>query len=96
MLERHLTNYVSNRNSSNASGLSISRNEIRKCLCDYVLTWRQLQLSIAIGRKCYNFGTFVNVPMFFVTFIRMSGRGRGGRRGRPRRQEMPIQDEVPA
>ena len=36
----------------------------------------------------------MNVLMFFVTFIWMSGRGRGGRRGRPRKQEMPISDKV--
>ena len=95
-MEKHLINAVSNRNSSNASGLSLSGNEIRKCLCDYVLTWNELQLSIALGREYYSFGTFMNVLMFFVTFIRMSGRGRGGRRGRPRRQEIPIPDEIPA
>ncbi|KAL7227573.1 hypothetical protein ACSBR1_022436 [Camellia fascicularis] len=38
LLEKHLINALSNRNSSNASGLSLSRNEIHKCLCDYVLT----------------------------------------------------------
>ena len=38
----------------------------------------------------------MNVLMFFITFIRMSGRGRGGRRGRPRRQEMPIPDDISA
>ena len=46
LLERHLINAVSNRNSSNASGLSLSGNEIRKCLCVYVLMWSELQLSM--------------------------------------------------
>ena len=46
LLERHLINAVSNRNSSNASGLSLSGNEIRKCLCVYVLTWSKLLLSM--------------------------------------------------
>ncbi|KAF5931790.1 hypothetical protein HYC85_027961 [Camellia sinensis] len=32
LLEKHLINAVSNRNSSNASGLSLSGNEIHKCL----------------------------------------------------------------
>lgn len=31
----------------------------------------------------------------FVTFIRMSGRRRSGRHGRPRRQDMPIPDDIP-
>ena len=44
--ERLLINAVSNRNSSNASGLSLSGNEIRKCLCVYVLMWSELQLSM--------------------------------------------------
>ena len=96
LLEKHLINVDSNQNSSNASGLSLSRDEICKCLCDYVLTWNELQLSIALGREYYSFGTFMNVLMFFVTFIRISGRGRGDRRCRPRRQEMPIPDEIPA
>ena len=78
-MEKHFINAISNRNSSNASGLSLSENEIRRCLCDYVLTWNELQLSKVLGRECYSFGTFVNVLMFFVTFIRMLGRGRGGR-----------------
>ena len=38
----------------------------------------------------------MNVLMFFVTFIRMSGRGRGARRGRPARQEVPLPGEIPA
>ena len=50
LLERHLSNAVSNRNSSNASGLSLSGNEIRKCLSVYVLTWNEIQLSIVLGR----------------------------------------------
>ena len=41
-LERHLINAVANRNSSNASGLSLSGNEIRKCLHVYVLMWSEL------------------------------------------------------
>ena len=45
-LERHLINAVSDRNSSNASGLSLSGNEIRKCLHVYVLMWSELQLSM--------------------------------------------------
>ena len=61
-----------------------------------MLTWSELQLSNVLGRECYSFGTFVNVLMFFVTFIRMSGRGHGGRRGRPRRQEVPIPEGIPA
>ena len=44
----------------------------------------------------FSFGTLMNVLMFFVTFIRMSGRGRGARRGRPARQEVPLPEEVPA
>ncbi|CAL5422004.1 unnamed protein product [Camellia sinensis] len=56
LLEKYLINVVSNRNSSNATELSLSGNEIRK----------------------------------------ISGRGRGGRRGRPRRQQMPIPNEIPA
>ena len=36
------------------------------------------------------------VLMSFDTFIRMSGRGRSGRRGRPRRQEVHIPDDIPA
>ena len=44
----------------------------------------------------FSFDTFMNMLMFFVSFIRMSGRGRGGRRGRPRRPEVPIPDEIPA
>ena len=31
--------------------------------------------------------------MVLVTFIRMSGRGRG-RQGRPGRQEMPLPDDI--
>ena len=50
LLERHLINAVSNRNSSNASGLSLSGNEIRKCVGVYVLTWNELQLSIVLRR----------------------------------------------
>ena len=46
LLEKHMINVVSNRNSSNASGLSLSGNEIRKCLCVYVLMWSELQLSM--------------------------------------------------
>ncbi|KAF5946789.1 hypothetical protein HYC85_017017, partial [Camellia sinensis] len=46
LLERHLINAISNRNSSNALGLSLSGNEIRKCLCVYVLMWSELQLSM--------------------------------------------------
>ena len=34
--------------------------------------------------------------MVMVTFIRMSGRGRGARRGRPARQEVPLADDIPA
>ena len=52
LLERHLITAASNRNYSNALGLSLSRNEIRRCLCDYVLTWNELLLSIALGREC--------------------------------------------
>ena len=44
----------------------------------------------------FSFGTFVNVLMFCVTFIRMSGRGRGARRGRPARQEVPLPGKIPA
>ena len=44
----------------------------------------------------FSFGTFVNVLTFCITFIRMSGRGRGARRGRPARQEVPLQGEIPA
>ncbi|KAF5940509.1 hypothetical protein HYC85_021676 [Camellia sinensis] len=51
LLEKHLINAVCNRNSSNATGLSLSENEIRKCLCDYVLTWSELLLSIALERE---------------------------------------------
>ena len=43
-----------------------------------------------------SFGTFMNVLMFCVTFIRMSGRGSGARRGRPARQELPLPGEIPA
>ncbi|KAF5951938.1 hypothetical protein HYC85_009882 [Camellia sinensis] len=46
LLEKHLINAVSNRNSSNASRLSLSGNEVRKCLCVYVLMWSELQLSM--------------------------------------------------
>ena len=46
LLEKHLIYAVSNRNSSIDSGLSLSGNEIRKCLCVYVLTWSELQLSM--------------------------------------------------
>ena len=49
LLERHLINAASNRNYSNALGLLSSRNEIRRCLCDYVLTWNELSLSNALG-----------------------------------------------
>ena len=51
LLERHLINAASNRNYSSPSGLSPFRNEIRRCLCDYVLTWNVLLLSIALGRE---------------------------------------------
>ena len=46
----------------------------------------------------FSFGTFINVlTSLFVSFIRMSGRGRGrGRRGRPGRQEVPVLEEIPA
>ena len=44
----------------------------------------------------FSFGTSLNVLTFCVTFIRMSGRGRGARRGRPARQEVPLPEEVPA
>ena len=44
----------------------------------------------------FSFGTFMNVLTFCVTFIRMSGRGRGARRGRPARQEAPLPGEIPA
>ena len=44
----------------------------------------------------FSFGTFVNVLTFYITFIRMSGRGRGARRGRPARQAVPFPEEVPA
>ena len=44
----------------------------------------------------FSFGTPMNVLTFCVTFIRMSGRGRGARRGRPARQEVPLQGEIPA
>ena len=37
----------------------------------------------------------MNVLIVLVTFIRMSGRGRG-RRGRRGRQEMPLPDDIPA
>ena len=40
----------------------------------------------------FSFGTLMNVLTFFVTFIRMSGRGHG-RRGR---QEMPLPNHIPA
>ena len=46
LLEKHLINAVSNWNSSNTSGLSLSGNEIRRCLCDSVLTWSELSLSM--------------------------------------------------
>ena len=46
LLEKHLINAVSNRNSSNAVGLSLSGIEIRKCLCVYVLMWSELHLSM--------------------------------------------------
>ena len=49
-----------------------------------------------IRTRVLSFGTFMNVLSFFVTFIRMSGRGRGGRRGRRGRPEMPLLDDVPA
>ena len=42
-----------------------------------------------------SFVTFMNVLTFFVTFIRLSGRGRG-RRGRRGRQEMPLPDDIRA
>ena len=38
----------------------------------------------------------MNVLRFCITFIRMSGRGRGARRGRPARQEVPVQGEISA
>ena len=44
----------------------------------------------------FSFGTFMNALTFCITFIRMSGRGRGARRGRPARQEVPLPEEVPA
>ena len=48
-------------------------------------------------RTCvFSFGTFVNVLTFCVTFIRMSGRGIGARRGRPARQKVPLPEEVPS
>ena len=37
----------------------------------------------------------MNVLTFFVTFIRMSGRGRGCRHSRRGRQEMPLLDDIP-
>ena len=45
-----------------------------------------------IRTRVFSFGTFMNVLTLFVTFIRMSRRGRG-RRGR---QEMPLPDDIPA
>ena len=42
----------------------------------------------------FSFGTFVNVLIVLVTFIRMSGRGRG-RRGRHGKQEIPLPDDIP-
>ena len=48
-----------------------------------------------IRTQVFSFGTFMNVLTFFVTFIRMLGRGRG-RRGRRGRQEMPLPDDIPA
>ena len=44
----------------------------------------------------FSFGTFVNVLTFCITFIRMSGRERGARRGRPVRLEVPLPDDIPA
>ena len=49
-----------------------------------------------IRTRVLSFGTLVNVLTFCITFIRMSGRGRGARRGRPARQEVPLQGEIPA
>ena len=51
LLERHLITAVSNWNSSDASGRSLSGNEIRMCLCDYVLRWSELLLSNILGRE---------------------------------------------
>ena len=44
----------------------------------------------------FSFGTFMNVLTFCITFIRMSGQGRGARRGRPARQEALLPDDIPA
>ena len=42
----------------------------------------------------FSFGTFVNVLTVCITFIRMSGQGRGARRGKPTRQEAPVPDDI--
>ena len=49
LLERHLITTISNWNSSNDAGRSLSTKEIHMCLCDYVLIWGDLLLSIALG-----------------------------------------------
>ena len=51
LLEWHLITAISNWNSSNITGPSLSENEIRMCLCDYVLMWSELQLSNVLGRE---------------------------------------------
>ena len=60
-----------------------------------MLMWGELQLSNVLGREGVSFGTFVNVLISFVIFIRMSGRGRhGGRCGGLRRHEVSLSNEI--
>lgn len=92
LLEENLITAIFNQNSSNTVERLLSGNEICMCLLECVLMWNELLLSIVLERERVSFGTCVNVLISFLTFIRMLRRGHGGR---PRRQDMPIPDDIP-
>lgn len=51
LLEEHLITAISNWNSSNAVGRSLSRKEIHMCLCDYMSMWSDLLLSNVLSHE---------------------------------------------